>query len=105
MSIKLTSILSTSLVLAATLLIGRVFGLLRETLLAMNFGISNTSDIAILMMTLPDFLVGILLAGGLSSALIPELAKLEPGQRLSLALKFGALIFCSLSFCFVSRRI
>jgi len=92
-SIDLKSILSTSLLLAAILLVGRVFGLLRETLLAASFGTSNLSDVAILMMTLPDFLVGILLAGGLSSALVPELAKLQPPQRLSLALKFGALIF------------
>lgn len=95
MSIDMKSILSTSLLLATILLVGRVFGLLRETLLAASFGTSNSSDVAILMMTLPDFLVGILLAGGLSSALVPELAKLERPQRLSLALKFGGIIMAA----------
>ena len=54
------------------ILLGRVTGFLREIGIASVFGISTEADITILMLTIPDVLVNLLVAGGLSAALIPE---------------------------------
>ena len=51
---------------------GCVTGFLREIGIASVFGISTEADITILMLTIPDVLVNLLVAGGLSAALIPE---------------------------------
>ena len=59
--------------LAIALLAGRASGLAREVLLAATFGVSLQADVAVLLLTVPDLLVNILLAGGLSAALVPRL--------------------------------
>lgn len=63
--------------LALALLLGRVSGLVRELVLAANFGVGIEADFAILILTVPDLLVNLLLAGGLSAALVPRLRALE----------------------------
>lgn len=65
-------------IVGATLLAGRVSGLLRETQLAAAFGVSGAADVAVLLLTLPDLLVNLVLSGGLSAALIPRLRALPP---------------------------
>jgi putative peptidoglycan lipid II flippase len=62
--------------LGATLLAGRLSGLLREIELAAAFGVSAEADAAVLLLTLPDLLVNLLLSGGLSAALVPRLQAL-----------------------------
>jgi len=68
--------ISPGALLGGTLLAGRLSGLLREIQLASAFGVSVESDVAILLLTLPDLLVNLLLSGGLSAALIPRLRTL-----------------------------
>ncbi len=75
------SILFTTVLVSAALLIGRISGFIRETILAARFGVTADADIAILLLTLPDFLVGLLLSGGLSAALLPAMKKLPAAER------------------------
>ena len=59
--------LRAGLVSLALLLASRVLGLLRESVQAAALGVSGLADVAVLMLTLPDLLTGILAAGALSS--------------------------------------
>jgi peptidoglycan biosynthesis protein MviN/MurJ (putative lipid II flippase) len=58
----------------ALLLASRVLGLLRETALAAAFGASALADVAVLMLTLPDWIAGLLASGALAYVLLPAWA-------------------------------
>jgi len=72
-------------VVAALLLLGRLTGFGREWLLSARAGASDSSDLAIVLLTLPDLLVNLLLGGGLGATLVPVLHQLHPPQRQRLA--------------------
>lgn len=63
--------LRAGLVSLALLLASRLLGLLRESVQAAVFGATGLADVAILMLTLPDLLTGILASGALSYVLLP----------------------------------
>lgn len=76
-----TGVLSLSLLLAS-----RFLGLLRESALAAAFGTSGMGDVAVLMLTLPDWLTGVLASGALAYVLLPawaneEAARIAASQR------------------------
>jgi len=56
-------------------------GFVRDVLVASGFGATSKADIAVLLLTIPDFLVNILVSGGLSVALIPEFSRYGKGLR------------------------
>ena len=53
------------------LMVSRLLGLARESVQAAAFGASGLGDVAIVMFTLPDVLVGVFLSGALSYVLLP----------------------------------
>lgn len=75
------SLVSASVVLSVTLLMGRLSGFVREIQLGAIFGLSRDGDLAVVMLTTPDLLVNLLLAGGLSASLVPEFARLDVRGR------------------------
>ncbi|MFN3496439.1 MAG: lipid II flippase MurJ, partial [Hydrogenophaga sp.] len=68
-------LLRAGLVSLALLLASRLLGLLRESMQAATLGATGQADVAILMLTLPDLLTGILAAGALSYVLLPLWAR------------------------------
>ena len=70
---------------AALLLLGRLTGFGREWLLSAQAGASSSSDLAIVLLTLPDLVVNLLLGGGLGATLVPVMQQLPPRQRQQLA--------------------
>jgi len=68
-----SSLLKASVALGAALMLGRLLGFAREVLLAARLGTSAEAEVAIVALTLPDYLVGVLFSGGLSAALVPAL--------------------------------
>lgn len=62
----------------ALLLASRLLGLLRESAQAAAFGTSGLADVAVLMLTLPDWLAGVLAAGALAYVLLPAWAAQPP---------------------------
>ena len=68
----LKAILVSSLLFNIGLLAGRLSGFARESFLAASFGIGPETDVAVLMLSLPDLLVNILVGGGIAASLIPE---------------------------------
>jgi len=84
------------------LLLGRLFGFLREVLIASKFGISSESDIATILLTIPDFLVGLIAGGALSVVLIPEFQKIENIRlKINFLLKSSFILIIALTLiCF-----
>jgi putative peptidoglycan lipid II flippase len=86
----------------ALLLASRLLGLLRESALAAAFGTSGLADVAVLMLTLPDWLVGVLVSGALAYVLVPAWAAQSPRQvragerRVAARLLIGAIVLASL---------
>ncbi|HZY16024.1 MAG TPA: virulence factor MviN, partial [Ramlibacter sp.] len=64
----------------ALLLASRVLGLLRESALAAAFGATGAGDIAVLMLTLPDWLASVLAGGALAYVLLPHWAQEDAGR-------------------------
>lgn len=64
----------------ALLLASRLLGLLRESALAATFGASGLADVAVLMLTLPDWVAGVLASGALAYVLLPAWVGREPAQ-------------------------
>jgi peptidoglycan biosynthesis protein MviN/MurJ (putative lipid II flippase) len=64
----------------ALLLASRLLGLLRESALAATFGASGLGDVAVLMLTLPDWVAGLLASGALAYVLLPAWAAQQPAQ-------------------------
>lgn len=67
--------LRAGLLSLALLLASRLLGLLRESVQAAALGATDLGDVAILMLTLPDLLTGLLAAGALSYVLLPLWAR------------------------------
>jgi putative peptidoglycan lipid II flippase len=62
------------------LLASRLLGLLRESAQAAAFGASGMGDVVVLMLTLPDWLTGVIASGALAYVLIPAWAGQSPAQ-------------------------
>jgi putative peptidoglycan lipid II flippase len=61
----------------ALLLASRVLGLVRESALAATFGASGQADLAVLMLTLPDWLAGVVASGALAYVMLPAWAGMD----------------------------
>jgi len=70
--------LRAGLLSLALLLASRLLGLLRESVQAGTLGATGLADVAILMLTLPDLLTGILASGALAYVLLPLWARQTP---------------------------
>ena len=64
----------------ALLLASRLLGLARESMQAAAFGASGLADVAVLMLTLPDWIAGLLASGALAYVLVPAWAGLSPAH-------------------------
>jgi peptidoglycan biosynthesis protein MviN/MurJ (putative lipid II flippase) len=86
----------------ALLLASRLLGLLRESAQAAAFGASGMGDVAVLMLTLPDWLAGVIASGALAYVLVPAWAgqshaNVEATQRkVAWALLGGGAVFALL---------
>jgi peptidoglycan biosynthesis protein MviN/MurJ (putative lipid II flippase) len=76
--------LRAGLLAVALLVLSRASGVLRESALAAAFGVGVAADAVVLMLTLPDLVVGVLLGGALSYVLLPQWARLAAPELQSL---------------------
>lgn len=86
----------------ALLLASRLLGLLRESAQAAAFGASGLADAVVLMLSLPDWLAGVLASGALAYVLLPAWARQDAGgvaamqRRLAVVLLGAGLALCVL---------
>lgn len=74
-------LLRAGLVSFALLLASRLLGLLRESVQAAALGVGGLADVAILMLTLPDLVTGLLASGALAYVLLPLWARQAPASQ------------------------
>jgi putative peptidoglycan lipid II flippase len=65
------ALLSASMLITSGMVISRIFGLLREILLAAQFGTGSTADMAIMLLLIPDFITAAFIGTAVSAVLIP----------------------------------
>jgi putative peptidoglycan lipid II flippase len=76
----LRSLVGSGLAITAAVLIGRLLGFGRDATIAATMGIDRNADIAVFLISLPDFLINVLGAGGFTAILVvtfrqkPEIA-------------------------------
>ena len=73
----------------ALLLASRLLGLVRESALAAAFGTSGLADVVVLMLTLPDWVAGLLASGALAYVLVPAWAGQDAAQVRATQRKVG----------------
>lgn len=71
----------------ALLLASRLLGLVRESAQAAAFGTTALADVVVLMLTLPDWLAGVLASGALAYVLVPAWSGRSDGQVASIQRK------------------
>jgi len=86
-----------SIMVASGVLLGRIMGFVREAVIAARYGVSVKADVAVLALTVPDVMVNILVAGGLSAALIPEFKNLSEKKSKVLFVQVSLVILLSFS--------
>ncbi len=110
----LDSISFAALVIAISGVGSRLLGLLRDRLLASQFGAGDTLDAYYAAFRIPDFLYSLLILGALSSAFIPVFTELiesekksEAWKLASTAMQWFAIVLgsCSLIVFLFSHRI
>lgn len=68
-------------IMMASLLLSRILGLLRDTVMAAQFGVNIDTDAYRLAVTVPDTIFFLIAGGGLSSAFIPVFSELIHTKR------------------------
>ena len=81
-------------------LLGRLSGFGRDFTISYISGANNDTDIAFLILTLPDLIINIILAGGLTTTIIPKLETLNKKDKRLIAGQI--LILIALIFIFIS---
>ncbi|QDV17394.1 MurJ-like flippase [Gimesia panareensis] len=67
------SVSISALLVAIAMIFGRLTGLLRVLGLATVLGVSYANDLAVLMISVPDFLNAMLIGGAMAAVLVPEI--------------------------------
>lgn len=84
------NILSAAFVIAITIVISQILGLVRQRLLVSIFGASDTLGVYLASSRLPDLLFQIIIAGALSSAFIPIFSEYLGKEKYDDANKLGS---------------
>ncbi len=92
------SLFWNSVFLSLGIFIGRITGFLRDVTVAAVYGADKEADVAVLILTIPDLLIGILVGGGLSAAFIPEFNKNAGKHRISLFWQGSLISLAGFSF-------
>ncbi|MDH5763281.1 MAG: hypothetical protein OEZ51_09875 [Nitrospinota bacterium] len=74
----LRHLVSAGLLVSGGIFLGRLTGFLREVAVASKFGVSQEADVILFSLTLPDFLINLLMGGAMAAALIPEFKRSTP---------------------------
>ena len=94
------SLWKSSLIVTLFTLLGRITGYGRDYTISLIGGANKETDIVFLILTIPDLLINIFLAGGLSTTIIPKLKSLSKENQKLISGQIStmvALLFIALS--------
>lgn len=93
-----SKVLQSSLIISIGIMLGRASGLIREYVIAYNLGASMDADIAVVLLTLPDFFISLFAGNAVSTILIPKINESETSSHKALFLKTSFIFICIFSF-------
>jgi len=93
-------LVSAGLLVSGGILLGRLTGFLRDVAVASRFGVSQDADVILFSLTLPDFLINLLMGGALAAALIPEFKRST--SKTSDQLFLQSSLLTGVSFCLLA---
>ncbi|ABI46215.1 lipid II flippase MurJ [Synechococcus sp. CC9311] len=98
------SVLSSFYLVSILLLLGRVSGFFRDWLIAYVAGAGINSDLAVVLITLPDLVVNLVVGGGISASLVPKYQSIGESQSSALYLSLLKSFFIGFSIiaCIIS---
>ncbi|CAI2717021.1 murein biosynthesis integral membrane protein MurJ [Nitrospina watsonii] len=88
----LRQLISAGMWVSGGVLLGRIAGFVREVAIASEFGVSEEADVVLFALTLPDFLINILLGGALAAALIPQFKHHSQKEKNALLVQSSVLV-------------
>jgi len=91
------SVLSSFYLVSILLLLGRVSGFFRDWLIAYVAGAGINSDLAVVLITLPDLVVNLVVGGGISASLVPKYQSIGESQSSALYLSLLKSFFIGFS--------
>ena len=94
------SLWKSSLLVSLLTLLGRITGYGRDYTISLTGGANNDTDIAFLILTIPDLLINLFLAGGLTTTIVPKLESLSKENQKIISGQIAtiiALLFIALS--------
>jgi putative peptidoglycan lipid II flippase len=89
--------LTASLVVSFFLLLGRLSGFLRDWYLGWRYGAGLETDLAIVVLTVPDLVVNVVLGGGVAAAFVPEFRRLPPDRATGLLVQAVGAVLVALA--------
>ena len=98
-------LLKAGLISTVLLVVSRLLGVARESVLAAAFGVSATADLAVLMLSLPDWIASVAAGGAMANVLLPAWAKqnsaeqIETQKRVARVLIVGGVACSALLIC------
>jgi len=81
LGIKINTIAAAALVVSVSSLVSRLLGILRDRLLAGQFGAGDSLDVYYAAFRLPDFIFNLIVLGALSAGFIPVFSKLLLSEK------------------------
>lgn len=90
----LPSTVITGLLIGFVVILGRGLGLAREVFIAARLGTTTEADIVVTLLSVPDSITSIILAGGLSVAVVPALQQYSSAERLTFYLRLTRRVLC-----------
>ena len=79
--------------LFAGIMLGRILGLVRDLMIASQFGPTVDADRAVFVVTIPDVMINILIGGAMGAALIPEFKRRNAEENWALFRQASGLVF------------
>ena len=92
-----SKLLRSSLIISFGIVLGRASGLIREYVIAHKLGASIEADIAIVLLTLPDFFISLLIGKTISAIIVPQIHQSKPSSHKPLFFKTSFVFFCIFS--------
>lgn len=91
MTMRNSQLITSGILVACGILLGRLSGFSREMVLANYLGASEHTDLIVVMLTTPELIINLLVGGAFSMVLIPEFQALPPHKAKALYQQFCTL--------------
>ena len=91
------SLLSAGIIFSLGMILGRLLGFIREVFLSYYLGVSVEADMAMIVLTFPEFVTALLVGGAANMVFIPRFQKISKEKRFSFYVLISLFFLLSFS--------